>query len=61
MHVGQPEVAALIAVSQPLVIEAQQVQDCRVQVVDMNRIARDLETDLIRFADRDAGTDWIKD
>ena len=37
MHVRQPEVAALVAVREPLVVEAEQVQDRRVQVV-----ARDL-------------------
>ena len=37
MHVGQAEVAAGVAVGQLLVVEAQQVQDRRVQVVDVDR------------------------
>ena len=36
MHVGQTKIAAGVAVGQLLVIEAQQVQDRRVQVVDVN-------------------------
>ena len=38
VHVGQAEVAAGVAVGQPLVIEAQQVQDRRVQVVDVDLV-----------------------
>ena len=38
MHVGQPEVAALEAVGQPLVVEAEQVQDRGVQVVDVDLV-----------------------
>ena len=38
MHIGQPEVAALEAVGQLRVIEAEQVQNRRVQVVDVDRV-----------------------
>ena len=37
-HVGQAEVAAAVAVGQPLVIEAHQVQDRGVQVVDVHAV-----------------------
>ena len=36
LHIGQPQVAAAVAVGQLLVIEAEQVQDGRVQVVDVD-------------------------
>src|SRR3954470_14298989 len=38
MHVGQAEVAAGVAGGQPLVGQPQQVQDRRVQVVDVNLV-----------------------
>ena len=50
MHVGQPEIPAGVAVRQSLVVEAHQVQDGRVQVVDMHGIFNRLETEVIRGA-----------
>ena len=38
MHVGEPHVAAAEAVGQPLVIHAQEMQDRRVQVVDLDLV-----------------------
>ena len=55
MHVGQPVVPALEAEREFLVIETEQVQDRRVQVVDVDAIARDMEAKFIGLADRDAG------
>ncbi len=49
VHVGQPEVAALEAIGQPGVVEAQQMQQRRVQVVDVNLVLDDLETRARRF------------
>ena len=40
MHVGQAEVAALELVGQPLVVDAEQVQDRRLEVVDVDRVFR---------------------
>ena len=40
VHVGQPVVAAAVAVGQPLVVDAQQVQDGGVQVVDVDLVLR---------------------
>ena len=39
MHVGQAEVAALVAIGQPRVVDAQQVQDRGVQVMDVDGVA----------------------
>ena len=41
VHVGQAVVAALEAVGQPLVIEAEQVQDRGLQVVDVDLVLGD--------------------
>ena len=38
MHVGQAEVAAGVAIGELLVVEAQEVQDRRVQVVNVDAI-----------------------
>src|SRR5205823_3686168 len=38
MHVGEAEVAALEAVGQPRVLDAEAVQDGRVEVVDRHRV-----------------------
>ena len=52
VHVGQAEVAALVAVGQPLVIEAEQVQDRRLQVVDVDRVLDDVEAEVVGRAVR---------
>src|ERR1044071_8425508 len=38
LHIGQSEIAARISVCQLFVIDSQQRQDCRVQVVDMDLV-----------------------
>ena len=38
VHVGQPEVAALEAVGQPRVVEAHQVQDRGLEIVDVHAV-----------------------
>src|SRR5580704_6838051 len=48
--VGESEVAAGIAVGQMFVVETQDVQDRGVIVVDMDRVGRDLDSVLVRFA-----------
>ena len=40
MHVGQAEIAALEAVGQLGVVEAEQVQDGGVEVVDVDSVGR---------------------
>lgn len=37
VHIRQPEVAALVSIGQPLVVDAQQVEDRGVHVVDVHR------------------------
>ena len=50
MHVCQAEIAALIAICQLGVIKAQQVQNRRVQIVNVNGVFRDVEAQVIGFA-----------
>ena len=40
VDVGEPEIAAGVAVGELLVVEAEQVQDRRVQVVDVDLVLR---------------------
>ena len=47
MHVGQPELAALVLERQPLVVEAQQVQHGGVQVVDVDAVLDDVEAEVV--------------
>src|SRR2546421_11845390 len=55
VNVGQAKVAALKSVGQLRVIEPQQSQDGRVQVVNVNLILRDVEAEFVGLADRDSG------
>ena len=52
MHVGQAVVAALEAEGQPRVVEAEQVQQRGVQVVDVDRVGGDVEAELVGLAVR---------
>ena len=47
MDVGQAEVAAGVAVGEPLVVQAEQVQDRRLQVVDVDRVLGDVEAEVV--------------
>ena len=49
VDVGQAEIAALKTVSQARVIETHQVQDCRIEIVNMHRVAHDVESKLVGF------------
>ena len=55
MHVGQAEIAALEAVGQLGVVEAEQVQDRGVQVVDVDLVGGCVEAELVGLAERGAG------
>ncbi len=57
MHIGEAEVAALEAIRQFRVIEAEQVQQRRVQVVDVDLVLRGVEAEFVGFAKREAGFD----
>ena len=52
VHVGQAEVAAGVAVGQLLVVEAEQVQHRRVQVVDVDLVLDRREAELVGRAVR---------
>ena len=56
MHISQPKVSALEAVCQSRVIDAEAVQERGVEVVDVNRIAGDVEAVVVCFSIGDAGT-----
>ena len=47
MHVGQPEIAALEAVGQLRVVQAELVQDRRLQIVDVDLVLDDVVADLV--------------
>jgi len=49
MHIGQTVITALESVGQPLVIDAQQVKQRRVQIVDVHSILDDIEREGVRF------------
>src|SRR5690242_5431777 len=48
VHVGQAEVSPRVAVRQPLVVQPHQVQDGRVQVVDVYLVLDRPEAELVR-------------
>src|SRR5688500_1979912 len=50
IDVGQPEVAAGVAEGQPLVVEAQQVQDRGVQIVDVYLVLHGSEAEVVGSA-----------
>ena len=52
MHVGQPEIAALEAVGQLRVVEAEQVQDGGVEIVDVDSVGGGVDAELNRLAIR---------
>ena len=47
VHVSQAEVATTVAVGEPLVVEAHEVHDCGVQVVDVNFVFDCEETEVV--------------
>ena len=55
MHVRQPKIAALVAICQLRVIEAHQLQDRRLKVVDVDRLFGGIEAHLVRCAVRHSG------
>jgi hypothetical protein len=50
-NVGQPEVAPEMAVRQPLVVQAEAVEDGGLQIVDMHAILHNLQAEFVRLAD----------
>ena len=54
LHVGEAVVAATVAEGQARVIEAQQVQNGRVEIVDVNRVFRDAQAVFVGLAVNDS-------
>ena len=52
MHVGQAEITTRVVISQPLVIEAQAMQDCRMQVMHVGWFVDDVKTKLVGRTER---------
>ena len=46
VHIRQPEVAALVAKGQFLMVDAHQVQNGRIQIVNMDRVFGDVVREL---------------
>ena len=57
VNIGEPEVAAGVAVSEFSVIEAELIQDGRVEVVDVDFVFDGLEAEVVRGAVGDAAFD----
>ena len=49
-HIRQPKAPSLKPVSQPLVIDAEQVQQCSVEIVVVNAVFHDVVAELARLA-----------
>ncbi len=49
MDIRQAVVAACMTVGQSFMVQAHQVQNCGVKVVDVNRIATDVDAMIVRF------------
>src|SRR5688500_6155660 len=50
VHVRQPEIAALVAVSQTLVVDAEQMHQRCLQVVDVDAVLDDVVGEVVRLA-----------
>lgn len=48
MHIGQAEIATLIAVGESLVVESQLMQDRGLQIVDMHGLLGHMKAEFVR-------------
>src|SRR5689334_10469692 len=55
MHVSEPELASLEAEGQPLVIDPEQMQDRRLEIVHVHRILHDIEREVVGLAVAESG------
>src|SRR6478672_1530610 len=53
MDVCESELASLVGISQTLMIQSHQSENCRLQIVNVHRILHDLKTKLIGLSNRD--------
>src|SRR5258708_6074656 len=49
-HIGEPIIAALETIGERLVIQAKEMEQCRVKVVDVHRIFGDGHSEVVGFA-----------
>src|SRR5262245_58845228 len=54
-HVGQPEISPAVSISQPFMIEPEQMQHSRVEVVDVHAVFDGVVADVVRGAVNEAG------
>ena len=54
MHIGQTILASLKFVGQLFMVHSQQMQDCRIKVVDMNGVINDVVAEFIRLTISDS-------
>src|SRR3989449_11605426 len=54
-NVGKPEMAALELVGQPLVVDAEAIEDCGLQVVDVHGVLDDVVAVIVGLTVIDAG------
>lgn len=52
MHIGEAEIAALKTVRELQMIEAEEVQNGRVEIVHVDFVLRRVEAKFVRFAER---------
>src|SRR5258705_9619176 len=57
VHVGEPVVAALELEGQPGVVDAKAMQHCRVQVMNVHRVAGNVVAEIVRLAVCQPGLD----
>src|SRR5260221_7824576 len=57
MNVGEPKIAALESIGQPGVVQTKQVEDRRVQIVNVNFVFDGIKSQFICFAVKDAWFD----
>src|SRR5204862_8215008 len=55
VHVGEPEVAALILERQLRMLDAQQVKDRRLEIMDVDRVLLDVVAEFVGLAEGEAG------
>ena len=57
VHIGQPEIPPLKTVREPFVIDAETLQDGRVEIVHVDRIADHIVAKVIRLSELDSRLD----
>ncbi len=56
-YIGQPEIASAVPIRQPLVIESEQVQHGRVEIVDVHAVFDGVVADVVRGSVNEPGFD----